>query len=71
MPRDLEHPLGPNEFDELERGIAQGKELEKAINRSIRAGIPDEGRLEKAREARRKAEGIFREYFPGGVRPSS
>ena len=70
MALDLSNPLGPNEFDKLEEAISKGKALEEAINKSVRAGIPNDDRLERAREARRKAEAIKREYFPDGVRPA-
>tara|TARA_S200002703_G_scaffold160053_1_gene176361 strand:+ start:2653 stop:2868 length:216 start_codon:yes stop_codon:yes gene_type:complete len=69
MPRDLDKPLGPNEFDKLEEAISKGRKLEEAINKSTRAGIDPGDRLERAREARRKAEAIKREYFPDGNRP--
>lgn len=62
---DLENPLDPDQFDDLERALALTGRVEKAIQRNQRLGIDVGDQLKINRDNRALLQKFKSEFFPG------
>lgn len=62
--RDIKNPFSDDDFDDIERGLAQSMEVEDAIKKATRAGIELPGLLDDVRKTRTRLQQIKTTYFP-------